>query len=662
MICRYFLHIDSDVMDVSDMIENLSDIKITYSRTGLGGVSRKCGSTINFILSARDRLVELFVRDGIKSDASFSISQINDKWEFEESFICKLDFSSFSYDTYTVRISCLDNDVESVLKANNGTTYEFLVGELKENKMLNYDGVIIRNEKGFILSGETVEGESYTSKEFDNRIADWWWIPYIGTSNTGSEIHNRAFVFQDQTSVMPSASGDTSGWGFPANPCNTSWFLECIKENEITVDCSTIEYSSDKQFAFALFKIDTQGKVLPLTCGYSNMISLDSNTRPASVKWTGVLKKGEKLQYAIFNHNPLVQGHADISSIRINTGECGSSWDERGDSYLINVVKPERLLNAVLEKIFPDRVVTGTIKDNISGYSNLRLVNSYLIAAESIREMTNQRIYTSFSKFCDYMEAVYGYVYVVEGNNIIFLHRSELFSKYSKKGVGMASGFNYSVASDRIYSYIQIGYEKQDYDFGNNGSDEFNFNNTYTTGCTIKDSKLTIMSPYRADCYGFVELAEKRNQDSTTTDSDKQIFIVIAFEYVDEYRLDRTVDVQGVYTYSVFNAKLSPVYMIEANMGYLSSFADKLTFASSEANSDIIIGGNRMDEDINMENPMFGLGDISFTTGEILTIENWNADCIEVEFNGNKFVGAVKSMEYSLSNIEEVKYELIELK
>lgn len=49
MICRYFLHIDSDVMDVSDMIENLSDIKITYTRTGLNGVTRKCGSTINFI-------------------------------------------------------------------------------------------------------------------------------------------------------------------------------------------------------------------------------------------------------------------------------------------------------------------------------------------------------------------------------------------------------------------------------------------------------------------------------------------------------------------------------------------------------------------------------------------------------------------------------------
>ncbi len=55
MICRYFLHIDSDVMDVSDMIENLSDIKITYTRTGLNGVTRKCGSTINFVFSARDK-------------------------------------------------------------------------------------------------------------------------------------------------------------------------------------------------------------------------------------------------------------------------------------------------------------------------------------------------------------------------------------------------------------------------------------------------------------------------------------------------------------------------------------------------------------------------------------------------------------------------------
>ena len=77
MICRYFLHIDSDVMDVSDMIENLSDIKITYTRTGLNGVTRKCGSTINFIFSARDKLIGVYESKGINSVVYFSNTSVN---------------------------------------------------------------------------------------------------------------------------------------------------------------------------------------------------------------------------------------------------------------------------------------------------------------------------------------------------------------------------------------------------------------------------------------------------------------------------------------------------------------------------------------------------------------------------------------------------------
>lgn len=88
MICRYFLHIDSDVMDVSDMIENLSDIKITYTRTGLNGVTRKCGSTINFVFSARDKLIGVYESKGINSVVYFSISQIINNWDFVELFKC----------------------------------------------------------------------------------------------------------------------------------------------------------------------------------------------------------------------------------------------------------------------------------------------------------------------------------------------------------------------------------------------------------------------------------------------------------------------------------------------------------------------------------------------------------------------------------------------
>lgn len=69
------------------------------------------------------------------------------------------------------------------------------------------------------------------------------------------------------------------------------------------------------------------------------------------------VEKGEKLQYAVFNHNPLKQGHADLSSLRVNTGECGVSWDERGDNYKIDIVRPVTLLNAILKRYFLERIL-----------------------------------------------------------------------------------------------------------------------------------------------------------------------------------------------------------------------------------------------------------------------------------------------------------------
>ena len=134
----------------------------------------------------------------------------------------------------------------------------------------------------------------------------------------------------------------------------------------------------------------------------------------------------------LFNHNPLNETHADLSSLRVNTGECGASWDERGDNYKIDIVRPVTLLNAILKKIFPGKDITGSIIESVVGITNDRLKNSCLVAAESIREMATPRIYTSFSKFCEYMEAVYGYVYIIDGNDVRFVHRSELFSTDNK--------------------------------------------------------------------------------------------------------------------------------------------------------------------------------------------------------------------------------------
>ena len=59
-----------------------------------------------------------------------------------------------------------------------------------------------------------------------------------------------------------------------------------------------------------------------------------------------------------------------------------------------------------------------------------------------------------------------------------------------------------------------------------------------------------------------------------------------------QYVVDRDINVEGVYSSTVFNAGLAPVYMVEANRRYLASFTDKLSFASSDGNSEIALDGH----------------------------------------------------------------------
>ena len=77
---------------------------------------------------------------------------------------------------------------------------------------------------------------------------------------------------------------------------------------------------------------------------------------------------------------------------------------------------------------------------------------------------------------------------------VVFKHRDEVFGSTNLKTIHSISEPEYSVDSSRIYSEIEIGYEKQDYDLGNNGNDEFNFSTTYTTGVTLNNSKLSLIS------------------------------------------------------------------------------------------------------------------------------------------------------------------------
>ena len=198
------------------------------------------------------------------------------------------------------------------------------------------------------------------------------------------------------------------------------------------------------------------------------------------------------------------------------------SFMERDTPANIGVIKPTTLLNRLLKSITGDNSVIG----EITSTTDARLDKTVIAPAESIRGIPNAKIYTSYTKFANWMSSVFGFVPVIGDNKVTFVHRDALFQdKLVKDLKDDTVDLNYNVSSSMIYSRLKVGYDKQDYD-SVNGRDEFHFTNEYTTGITLTENAKELISPYRADAYGIEFLAAKRGEDTTDNDSDSDIFFV----------------------------------------------------------------------------------------------------------------------------------------
>lgn len=903
MKCKYYLMIGSDRVnlssskcyDVSSLIANISDIKVSYTRTNYNGIIRKCGSTIEFVGGAKDLLVDYYNQNRLKSVGAFGVYGIDEHWNYQLIFECPLDFSTFIYDSNIAKIGCIDNSVASILKANNNTKYEFTVDSIKDNLQLKFDGVRLLNYCNIVFTGNSVENEDYTIRENIDAAGRVYYIPPV--SYADNEIFNDGYVsFHDQAEAW-SGTVDYSGPWATAGPNTntTSYFLEALKDVEIDVDFSRCEVKSvnvetgNRDVFKELYVIPLQGNPKIVLSG--------------TIKGKVSLLKGEKLQLVLSCYGSSFGQTFGVSTFYFySLGDV--KWSSIGNAIYLDVVKPISVLNGILERIGISSYVRGVIESENEAWDN----GVFLVCGETIRNFPNPMIHTSFSDFCKFMEISAGLVYIIEEDNdevqtpeegpedsesvndydiedllleadpitildyvpannefatdfypadgvnvlyvvynrdiyywfyayasdgkyymcwhgweeyntlvdgvydknilfdsstqkfyitnnekgdidiykidmidynrynhlarfggidtnssvkleassytgtilkeriyyfvkngifaykgeddkyynifdgsdsyqssgrlnpravfvdisddnrcyfavntnklieysgvvpnlpergedegeplvpfvnkyvVKFIPRSKVFSNVLVKKLGVVSEPSYSVASDRIYSNINVGYDKQDYDLGNNGKDEFNSLIHYSTGLNIKDSTLDFLCPYRADSYGIQELSQKRDIAVSDTDSDNNTFIVFAKKNGEYYVLDRSIQVTGVFSDSVFNAALSPFSIIENNKAFLSSFTDELIYASSEIMSTISIGENHINENYKLGNPLFKQGDLKVKTNDNTLPDYWNG-YVEFEWSGRTYKGYVKSIDICPSKEEGLEYELIE--
>lgn len=562
--------------DVTDHLKNWEDVEISAKRKDLCGVVRSFSNKFEFVKGAYDLLEAEYLSNYTKASAILVIGVLNDSWGYNEKFRCKLDFSTYQSDGYTISINAIDDSVASIINANKSQVYDIPVSELKEDT-LYYDRIKLLNKSTMYI---TPNFENELMPDYDRFMA---------------------LRLQSRETLLPLAYGEIStpvkgvmevydvGMDIPYdNAGKTGYFALCLVDKieinlriRMVVDLLTTAVTS-----LHIRHMSADNK---LKSDKAILLSKDGSS-------AGVTFVDESLSYAMRDGDRLIAYILCVTSIGEDIDEIIKisrdydfyiDYSARNKPVNIDAFSPKKLLSSLLS-----RMGVSLSGDIVSGSMPI----PWMMAAESVRGIKDAKVHTSFSKFCDFAKALLGYDYEILDNSVRFRHMNEFFVNETKE-LDHVSNMELSVDESLIYSGVEIGFDKQDYD-EINGRDEFHFKSSFSTGLDIKDNILSLISPYRADCYGLEFLANERDEESKDTDSDNDIFIAHARKDGDRLVLVREANGGGIYAVTgvlfpdtIFNASYSPRNMLLVNKERLGICTDYLSFTASDGNSSISIGG-----------------------------------------------------------------------
>lgn len=266
-----------------------------------------------------------------------------------------------------------------------------------------------------------------------------------------------------------------------------------------------------------------------------------------------------------------------------------------------------------------------------------------------------------------------------DSQTIFFVPRSEIFAGTKTVRLSNIRELNFSINSGIAYSSLTIGYDKQEYE-AECGRDEWNFSAQYTTGVDKFEKKLSLISKYRADCYGFEFLSQERAKDTKDNKSDNTVFFAYCAVKVKEeeaegsrgdgdseitqsstLEIDRNDSViAGALSSDVFNGEYAPYLCAKANAAYIAAAMCPMTlkFASFDGNTEVSIDGIKGNADLQLNEQLFTLGEVQFSSADVDTKLDVNA-LYEVHSNGITYRGFLKEVSFKYAKAETVKYKLI---
>lgn len=641
--------------EATDDLKNWDDFGISQKRSNYDGVIRSFSTKFEFVNRSYELLKEEFEQHYLSAKAAIVFYLRNNSWNWDKIFHCTLDFGTYSEDGMVVSINAVDDNLAAIIKAKRNILYEYPVADLY-TRSLNYDGLKFQYEAKYVLGGNTYEsdGVQYVNitKVFGGTYA--YTIPIYKLSNSELPSLDSPIIFSDAQFTESSLEE-----GVP--------FAEALADVHIDFNFTTDYYvhiyeGIVKNIKLRIFKKDSGGAIEDVWSHYSEgFYKYINEIIPID------LIKGQKVYFMmeLTFGAPISEGSftKNVVDVVFPNFSLGISFMSRINTVNIDVISPITVLGKLLDSMTDStETYSGLIDDYDPRMSMDRLSTSYIMAAESARGLPNAKLYTSYKKFCDWMEAEFGYVPVINENTVTFMHRDKLFTSTVVKDLGTEiNDYEFSVNDSLIYSSVKVGYDKEDYD-SVNGRDEFRFTNEFSTGLNLRDNTLSLISPYRADAYGIEFLVQKRGEDTTDNDSDNDVFFVSCDQdgvNLKLYRAYTPSQLSGLLSpETMFNFQYSPRFMLEANKKYIGSCTGMLKFTSSDGNSDVAIDGVKETDDFSIPERLFTVSEVEVETSDINSPDDL-LGLVSLNNRGRTVIGYIKQIKSYIGKAKSSSYTLI---
>lgn len=483
MITKYILHIGLDDYELKyDDLRNWDDILCSYKRNEFEGILRSFTSSFEFVNHARELLMSLYLRDGFAAQASIEVLTMNDCWGFDKRFECPLDFSTIQLENSVLSINSVESDLETLIKGNKSTTYEYAIGTaIEPDDTFYFDRLPMQESVLF----EFTKGTSWDDRPDIIVSFHQNELPWIGSISSEIAVNGCIQWNDDQTNDPDSYMLKAIKSCRLKMTYDVTWLANRYITQRIALAVNIRrngEYVSnnltggnggyfiDMPESNVLFLGQfTSSEALPSPEEYPNSyVIIDEKvwvvvTRGAFTYWQNT----DQTESEYFANNTsgevvlnlqegdeVVMTHTCNSFVQVQFTKTAFkfSWFGIGEPMEIDVFKPRTVAMQLLRNIS-----AGEVNVNVAISSHdPRLADTWIISSQSIRGLADAKITSSFDDFCNWMTTVFGYVYYLEeavANPYIGIREVEMY-EYSPWQF-VASKYHGDVSPENIVYIVE---------------------------------------------------------------------------------------------------------------------------------------------------------------------------------------------------------------